>query len=990
MRKVFKNIFILGLVVVGVSVPCIDMAFSATKKSTKKSSSTKKKSSSSNTKRAAKSSTSTKRAATSSSSSKTSASARRNSSSTTTSKKVSLSAQANSFKQEQQSCRNAFVSCMDAQIKDIIDKYTYLYDDDAVQAYLETGEPFRCLFYDINNTNLPQNMQVVSSCRNVLNEATISSFNIAQTDMNSLINQYSLYLTSAECSSSGVATLNVNQTAKTGICPSCTTYKTLNSFLSSNGTVNTAWKNYQALCKEKYLVEKYKSVEDLTTADSEYRNFVYENCSSRDVNDLYFSYNYYCDLRTSTLKNAIGVKTNYCKLSSEENNTNGLTGEAKLRAEIANVFGTTSSSEYYKEALRRLESGELKMVNFMDSNLYKQKIEGLGLETLQSYDISTLLNTSTKCDNGYKYNASIGACQLYNSESGKYTDAGLSTAEFITATSTASGSCPLDSDIFDASSKKCVRCPAKSTWNSDVRRCQSDSVDKNVIMKAQAEAEKDARSIYTDLGIERDSSLFSINVVPPLGSGLVFPSALFNKAATYCFDGKEKSIKGVSSALKETYKTFNKNKKILSSCKESYKDDLERYYLAGYWPKEDVEPASDGTYNADSDYEELDFMSAKKACDVYEQNLISVRNNHYANFDTQIKNYLEDALAGIIKNKIKDITTLANVATTLQKDDAERTLNKIQSAADRALARSEAETELLNLETEQLSQQLVADKQYMNSLQELKNSVSSNYSGEIITACSSLGKDLVNKWVSSGTKTAASLMEYLSKMYVKVDASGKITPYTDENYASLSTSSNPEVSCLEVDSFFTSSAYNEISSLMASHLGSYDEVALSGGSGSLSTGIYYVEVAGAGGGGGAGGNNGNGFKCKWAHGGAGGKGEKIARVLFIPDGSKSYTYSVGAGGAGGKGHDGRGGDRGSAGNPSKLTFAAMGISITANAGGGGEQGHIDDRGADGVSAGNGQGAAGGGGGGRSGGGLTCNSASGGGGSNGWVVVRRYR
>lgn len=972
LKKMLKNIFVVVSIMGVLFLSCIDMAFSQTKKTTKTSAKR-----ASSTKAPAK-----KRAGTSNSSSRPS---KKRSNTTTTSKKLNLSESATAFKADEDACRDAYVYCMDAQIKDIIDKYTYLYDDDAVQAYLETSEPFRCLYYDKKTSVLPQNMQIVSSCQEILNTATVSSFNASQIDMNNVVVQYSDYLKEATCSTTGEAKLEINSTPKTGICSSCT-YKNLNSFLTSNNFVNTTWKNYQALCKEKYLVEKHKNETDLAKADEEYRNFVYENCTSREVNDLYFSYNYYCDLRTSTLKNAVGVKTSYCKLSSEDTDNKGLTGDALVRAEMANVFGTASSAEYYKEALKRLESGELKMVNFTNSNLYKQKIEGLGLETLKAYDISSLLNTVTKCDDGYRYNASVGACQLYNTDEGQYEDAGLAIAEYISPTKPST--CE-SGDTYDDMSKKCIRCQTNYKWNTIVRRCQNtDAKYQDIIRAASEEDIKDARSIYTDLGIERDNSLFSINVVPPLGSGLVFPSALFNKASEYCFDGKEKTLTGLSSSVRQTYVSFNKRKALLKQCSEEYKDDLERYYLSGYWPKEDVEPDSNNKYDLDTDYSETDFMSAKKSCDVYEQNLISVRNNNYAKFDTQIKNYLEDALALIIKNEMKDIQTIASVASTLQKNDSDLTLSNIKAKTERELARMDAEVEALNLEQERLAQQKEQDKQYIEEQKKLKDLIMEGSASAIINSCGTLGKNIVSEWSKGSDKSASGLLLKLSDLRVKVTSEGAITPYPVGGdvaaYDALDPLVYSEISCLDVGGFYSSSEYASIGSTIQNTLGgSMEESSLSGsGSGTLSPGIYYIEVAGGGGGSGGtyGGYDG---KCHWHGSGNAGNGEMFSKIIFVMDDGFSYTYSVGAGGSGG---DDR--SRGNDGEPSTFSSSDLGISITARGGIASEGATRDDPSPDVANTGNGLGGEGGPG--EPGRNDGCKSYGGNSGGTGWVKIYRYK
>lgn len=946
-KKMLKHILVYFIAVMISFTSYVDIAFSQVKKTTKKSvrkaNTGAKKSSSKKTARAG----SRKRAATGGNA-RTRLNTRRAATTSSLASKIgkNLSESASSQKVEEQKCREAFVSCMDSQINDVIDKYTYLYDDEAVQAYLDTQEPFRCLFYDRSNSQLPQNMQVVSSCRSILNESTLASFSIAQDNINSYINnQFSSYLTSATCSASGDATLTLNTKAKTGICATCEKYKTLNAFLSANKTFDNNWKTYQKLCKEKVLVNTYKDSGDLQATSSEYQDFVNSNCSARDVNDLYFAYNYYCDLRNTTLKSAIGVKTNYCVLSSEDTNTDGLTGDAKVRAEIANVFGTTSSAEYYKEALKRLDSGELKMVNFTNSELYKQRIEGLGLETLKTFDISSLLNTSTKCSDGYKYNASVGACQLYDSENKKYFDANVSTAEFVSTTSSSSQACPLENDTYDSLQKKCARCPVGSTWNELIRKCQGNSTCGNsqaCFVASQQEEEKDARSIYTDLGINRDSSLFSINVVPPLGAGLVFPSALFNRASNYCFDGKTKSLSGVSSTVAQTYREFNKNKTLLASCKATYKADLERYYLSGFWPKSDVEPSSDGTYNTNTDYAELDFMSAKKSCDMYEANLISVRDTSYAKFDTQIKNYLEDALAVIIKNKVKDITTISDVANSLKKDDATRTINTITAKAELAQQKVQTAIDKANYEMEANTTKTQQDKQYLANVEKMKSAVMETNGTGVLNKCSEIGSQMTDYFVNhSSSISGFDFVNALKLLTVKANSSGNVyvkpnSAYGitgDANYDALSNAEYPELTCVDLPDFDKSNAMKNIQTKIREfsfeHTDS-QKVKMEGGSGTLSAGVYKVVVQGAGGGGGGGV-----YGCAHTVGGAGGWGQyKYETFIVVND--TAFTYEVGKSGGGGSDDDAcHDGDDGKKGGSSSFTIPEL-VSIVSEGGNGGK------------------------------------------------------
>ena len=128
------------------------------------------------------------------------------------------------------------------------------------------------------------------------------------------------------------------------------------------------------------------------------------------------------------MKNTLGRVIKYCSLAPEyeETDCTGLSGyeldckKQQNKKGMVNVFATQNSVQYYKTALNRLKSGTLKMINFADTELYKNKIDSLDLESLKAYDISALLNTKSNCESAnteeykYKYNASYDACHRVN------------------------------------------------------------------------------------------------------------------------------------------------------------------------------------------------------------------------------------------------------------------------------------------------------------------------------------------------------------------------------------------------------------------------------------------------------------------------------------------------------------------------------------------------------------------------------------------------
>ena len=149
-------------------------------------------------------------------------------------------------------------------------------------------------------------------------------------------------------------------------------------------------------------------------------------------------------------------------------------------------------------------------------------------------------------------------------------------------------------------------------------------------------------------------------------------------------------------------------------------------------------------------------------------------------------------------------------------------------------------------------------------------------------------------------------------------------------------------------------------------------------SGTLSAGVYKVELSGAGGGGG-----GNRHIGGW--GGLGGAGE-LNTAIFILSAPGSYTFVSGKGGEGGAGSTGKKAGDGGAGGDSKFEIEGV-ISLIAHGGGGGQGGNKTG-GTDGKPGG---GVGGGASGGNSGSTIygTEKGRTGTAGSNGYIKMYKY-
>ncbi len=392
------------------------------------------------------------------------------------------------------------------------------------------------------------------------------------------------------------------------------------------------------------------SIDDKTGNSS--KDAIFNNlnfCSNqKNLNELYMAYNYYCDLNTSEVS-ALGMPINKCNIVSKD------------ATDKNSVFATKDSMAYYAEANRRVENGELKIINFEKTNLFKNKISKMNLE---NWDMMSL-----------------------------------------------------------------------------------DYEDTN--------------DLLADLGLTADENeLFSINVVPPVGAGNLNPAGVFKKASDICFSKANIKLAGKKATESESRLQTLVNQ--LAGCDgvES-RADLERYYLAGTWRQD----CPDGYYldslgntcisltdksdtkekytaeqvaKGKAELMDTDFLSAKKSCDMYEQTLISTRNAEYGKFDTQLKNYIEDEVAKLIKRKTKDLNTIASAFQSLQQMDADISINLANMKADIANAKSEAEIAILNADLNLSQKRLEVDQKTLEARRERAKMYSEQHTRKITQHCSNI------------------------------------------------------------------------------------------------------------------------------------------------------------------------------------------------------------------------------------------------------------
>ncbi|MBR1544692.1 MAG: hypothetical protein IJ638_01970, partial [Alphaproteobacteria bacterium] len=92
---------------------------------------------------------------------------------------------------------------------------------------------------------------------------------------------------------------------------------------------------------------------------------------NKNINNLYYAYNYYCSPKQST--GSSGQPVNICNWDTSNKS-----------------FASKKSYAYYNEAFKRLKNDELTILNFTQTKLYQNKIKDyMGQETASVYQISS-------------------------------------------------------------------------------------------------------------------------------------------------------------------------------------------------------------------------------------------------------------------------------------------------------------------------------------------------------------------------------------------------------------------------------------------------------------------------------------------------------------------------------------------------------------------------------------------------------------------------
>ena len=315
-------------------------------------------------------------------------------------------------------------------------------------------------------------------------------------------------------------------------------------------------KNSGDLAKDDRTVQVSAIKEALGAAASMYRQ--------RDLNNLYYSYNFGCDIDRNYVNN-IGRKVNMCKLNTSAD------------------FATKHSISYYAEVLKRLVSGGLKMINVQSSTIFNNFIASLPVEDVGDYYIDPAV----------------------------------------------------------------------------------------------------VNDIYAGLGLESETELFSVKVAPPLSAGLYVSSDHFRQATDLCFaeEALEKPSKETAAARKKREETNSRIKEMSKYGCFGLRSSMERYYLTGKWHAASFDEYGEAV-GAGEDIDTA-FFSAKESCRMYEQALITVRDEKYGLFDTQMQNYIEENLDKVISNIINSSSAIAEATGPLKAADTKSSTDMTNLLADK-------------------------------------------------------------------------------------------------------------------------------------------------------------------------------------------------------------------------------------------------------------------------------------------------------------------
>lgn len=210
----------------------------------------------------------------------------------------------------------------------------------------------------------------------------------------------------------------------------------------------------------------------------------------------------------------------------------------------------------------------------------------------------------------------------------------------------------------------------------------------------------------------------------------------------------------------------------------------------------------------------------------------------------------------------------------------------------------------------------------------------SNYKDKLLSVCGEIGKEIA---IDTAFSSSNFVSEMIDKQKVKINYSGDIIKKGESGYNSAR--AYYEVSCYDLDGYYTSSGYKAITDFIQNKICNDESEVKShlepmSSSSTLTPGIYRIEVAGAGGGGGGGHCCPEFLNMIHKDGGNGGSGATKTEYIYLLK-SETFSYTVGKGGSGGKSRKCKCSDSGSSGGNSYLSNTLLSLSVSASGGAGG-------------------------------------------------------
>lgn len=361
--------------------------------------------------------------------------------------------------------------------------------------------------------------------------------------------------------------------------------------------------------------------------------------------------------------------------------------------------------------------------------------------------------------------------------------------------------------------------------------------------------------IFNELNLEQEVELFSVNVVPPIGTNNYLAGSQFTTASDSCFVTKDTT--SMTTAQKKIAEQHNIIASDLKAKCIPIKSNLERYYLTGKWSNIEVDANGNAVAGAVAEDVESDFFSAKESCNLYEQALISVRDSKYGEFDNQMQNWIEENLVKMIQKKIKSTSSLAQAETALKSLDQTISLNMEKTAQEIAFNKMEMEAIIAEKQNQYNLNVSNAQIQTSEVQSNLAKTYSDNYSTAVLAKCVNMISDSYDSVCGSSGEKCFSKDAILNPYYtwisnvsdraVKVSMKGDVIPshtnnsktdgYDDYVVANTNASDTTKkegyysIYCKDVTKFnykisFLSSLVNSVSSTYSKKVGELVEMNL--------------------------------------------------------------------------------------------------------------------------------------------------------------------